>query len=396
MVIPKGKKFQITVIDYDFDTSKEKARRDEDLEQLKIENSLQTNEVFKTSEDEFLGSHSYQLTPPVKYIPQTGYKGNATLGQDVNLSLTANFSKPLEGILGKIPHSFDLVYQATTGTSLNNAKFTHLKYWTGTESPEISLQLVFETQVDSYYDVYLPVLELMRLVLPLETSAGFYKSPVPTIKLITEEAIKFFPKANEGITSMIVSAGNKNGPSEKLEKQAAAVSESAGETAGKLKGISANLETTGFKSSINLGNNFHFDNIIIKSVQPTFSTELCYAPIFFYNSKTKAGTLNPYTASDKRVKIFSQTIGALLATSGNPTAAASSITDALPQAVTSIVQTIVESMGASSDMPAFPIRAEVALTFELQVPLTRNIVGQENSINSISNIFPASGLQDTY
>lgn len=379
MVIPKGKKFQFIVFDYD-NTSKERINRFEKRRRIK-------GDAASTSFVQTLNS------PAIIEIPPYGYLGNALIGQDVNLSLNSTFVKPLEGILGRIPHTIDLAYQASQGVSLNNAKFTHLKYWTGTESPEISLQLVFETQVDSYYDVYRPVRDLMRLALPEETEFGFYKAPVPTVKYIAEEAATYFSQVSDKIVKIIGGSLTTREGQIQTEKTKASIKSMSGE----LKGLAHNsVEKTGFGTNLYVGNNFFFKDVIVKSVSPTFSSELAYAPIHWLNGKVDCmdperippkGWFNPYKMGEILTKTYAQTVCAAVAMGNNAAQAGLRALKALPGGLS-------EKLNGLKDLPSFPIRAEVNITFELLYPLTRNL--DKFTSNSISTLFDIEGFNKLY
>ncbi len=330
------------------------------------------------------------LVPSNYTIPAYGYMGNAYIGQDINIGVSSHFSKPLEGILGKIPHTLDLIYQAGRGVSLNNARFTHLKYWTGTDAPEISVQFVFETQIDSYYDVYRPVINLMRLALPEETKLGFYKSPIPTVKLIAKEAVGFLKGAGEGIGKFL---GGTGGSTDKVKLQQKIVSGKSKDAADVIDNLSNSIEKTGFETNLYVGNNFEFRNIIIKNISPTFSSELAYAPIHFLNGgkETSEGPpawFNPYTAGELVTKGYAQTVCAMAAQINNGVQNVGNLLKSLPGPVRDWVASNLK------DIPSFPIRADVNVTFELQFPLTRN--RKENAANSINSVFRSKGYERLY
>jgi hypothetical protein len=370
MIIPKGKKFQFS------GTYLEEKKTNEKSSQGSSEGKESSKTKTKT-----------EKVKTAFKVPEKGYGGNAFIGQDVNITVTSTFSRPLEGILGAIPKTVDLVYQGATGTSLSNARFTHLKYWTGTDSPEIALTLVFETQIDSYYDVYKPVIDLMRLVLPAETEAGFYQAPVPTLELIIKEGNKYAKGVGAQATSIASGMGlDISGLISKITN-----------IGGKAE-KEVELKQTGFKTDLNIGNNFSFKNIIIKSVSPTFSSQLTYAPLWWIFQKT-GNVFSPYSLGESICKMLSQFLCALLSLGKDlMQTGTNSLTSVLPSTITEIISSISSgsNLGSSIQFPSFPTRAEVNLVFETQVPLVRGNLKDKKADNVIDTVFHAKGNKKLY
>jgi len=382
MVIPKGKKFQI------------RNAWTGDL-------TDNTNPVLDSDESKDI------------IVPSYGYKGNAYISQDVNFGIQNQFSKPLEGILDRVPNIADAALRLNSGISLRNNRSASMKYWTGTEPLELDIEVTFETQVDSFYDVYLPVVNLLSMSAPGESEKGFYEPPAPTIQFLAGEAKNL---ANSIKTSNLeIGVRSAGGGGTSISGKA---------LAGMLGRMfnSLPVKTSGYVTNIYIGNNFKFENAIIKSVRPTFSSNLCYAPMRFVNdiidkyfpnyvnanakrSLTYAlghkdqPSINPYTMSDTAVKIFSQTVGAAMAVTNNLKDFLSKIAfeaagSFLPKSPAEI-EKILKAKG-ELHIPAYPISATVALSLELQYPLTKSEIikasnsgsnGGDTSVTSITNTF---------
>ena len=376
MIIPKGKKFRFKSQEFDSNNGRATTKKTP-----KVFRYLSPTLQKKVGKNYDL--NNCIITPPY------GYMGQAYISQDINLSLTANYTKPLEGMLGKIPHAVDLIYEGLTGTSLNNSKFTNMKYWSGTESPEISIQVEFKTMIDSYYDVYRPIVNLMRLVLPYETEYGFYKPPTLFTKEIAQQAAKYIPIASTNLAEYIT----KKSDSKALKDKKTGVIKKSRTLKGTLDKIAHKSKKTGFETNLYIGNNFKFSKILIKSVNPTFSSELAYAPIHFLNGKKdieydQGAWFNPYTMGPFVTKTFSQAIGGILALGNKATQMYKNVLSSLPK----ILQ---DRLSANiGDMPAFPLSATVNITFELQYPFVRNVDKGYKERNSILNTFPSSGFND--
>ena len=374
MVIPKGKKFQFRVTEY----GRKGRLLNKAITQLNnlIENDSSNKRKFKAVENQL------NIVSDNFVVPAYGFMGNSYIGQDINISVNANFSKPLEGILNMIPSTVDLLYQASQGVSLKNARFTHMKYWTGTESPEISLNLIFETQIDSYYDVYLPVMNLMRLALPAEMKSGFYQSPSPSLKFIAAQAPKFIKALGGELTA----PGVDEPPA--ITKAREGASGAYENVVGITNDLVGSVEEVGFKTSLYVGNNFEFKNIIVKNVSPTFSSELAYAPIHWINNKIPGYNFNPYTKGEALTKAYAQTICAMVASGNNVFQMGVSFLKMMPAPVRNWIES------KKIDLPSFPIKAEVNMTLELQFPLVRNLNKEVKS--SIKSVFSDEGFFSTF
>ena len=310
-------------------------------------------------------------------IPANGYLGNAFIGQDINLNIVNNYAKPLESILDKVPHMMDLALR-TKGIAIKNHRFTSMKFWTGTEPMDLDFQFIFETQVDSYYDVYKPVYELMELALPGENDLGFFEPPTPTLGLIAGEAGKYLTTIAENLDG--------GDPAKTIKKGAKAA-------AGEVNKLKSDIGYTGFVTSLSIGNNFRFNPILIKNVTPTFSSESSYAPLYAVN-KFLSGTnvlkdiFNPYTAGEAISKALCQTIGGGIALGNNVVQGAASILSSLPRPLRDAANLI-------KDLPAFPMRAEVNVSVELQFPMVKSSgVGEAKNAHHINFVFPKEGFTD--
>jgi hypothetical protein len=374
MIIPKGKRFQF---------------RSEDVSKTA---PLASAKGFKSPLDVkgVSGVINEVTNGNLLVTPAFGYLGNAYIGQDVNINISSQYSKPLESILGAIPNVIDVAIQGKTGVSINNNRFTHMKYWTGTEAPEITVNLVFETQIDSYYDVYIPVMNVLKMALPYETELGFYKPPTPTIRLIAQEGATMIPNIL-GKINEIIPAAEKGTLLEKAKERAYNAQKTF---SGVLENWASSVEATGFITDLYIGNNFKFKKILIKNISPTFSSELSYAPIYFINNLLKktfpaysTDLLNPYTMGEALAKSYAQTVCALAATGNNAVQGISGLLKTLPDFVRNII------MDKIQDIPSFPLRAEVNVTFELQYPLTSNSNG---TISSMETVFDSEGFQNLY
>lgn len=325
--------------------------------------------------------------PSLKRVPSVGYLGNAYLTQDINIAVSNNFTKPFEGILGMVPHTLDLAVQGATGTSINNARFTHMKYWAGSESTELNVQLLFETQVDSFYDVYYPVTELVTSALPEEVAGGFYKPPVPSVKYLAEEFANFA----RGGTQLIKTANNAlvetGDPSENLRAVQNSVNGKLDQLPTNLENLAASIENTGFETDLYIGDNFMFPKIMVKNISVNFSNELAYAPIHTLNGMAPPpnNVINPYAMGETATKALCNTFLTAVAIANNT---GSSVGDALrnlPTGAAGVADVDFDFVAA------FPIRAEVTLAFDLMYPLSRNNANE--SPTSFKKIFPDDGSQ---
>jgi hypothetical protein len=350
MVIPKGKKFEFRIRD--------------------------------------LTAEKREGAPTLKRVPAIGYLGNAYLMQDINLSVSNNFTKPFEGILGMVPHTLDLAVQGATGTSINNARFTHMKYWAGSESTELSIQLLFETQVDSFYDVYYPVTELVTSALPEEVSGGFYKPPVPSVKYLAEEFANF---ARGGVNlvktanSAIVESGE---PSEELRGVQKRLAGKLDQLPTNLEALASSIENTGFETDLYIGDNFKFPRIMMKNISVNFSNELAYAPIHTLNGfiPPPGNTINPYAIGETATKALCNTFMTAVATANNTGTSVGEALRNLPTGAAGVADVDFDFIAS------FPIRAEVTIQFDLMYPLTRN---DDGSPSSFRKVFQEEGSQFT-
>jgi hypothetical protein len=299
-------------------------------------------------------------------IPPPGYKGIAYSTQEVNLAVNNNFSKPFEGVFSNIPASLDLVSQVGTGISLNNSKFSSLKYWTGTEPPDINIKVVFETRMDSFFDVYMPVLFLTSMALPGVTKEGFFTSPVPTLKIIAKD----FKKLADELTTKGLNAIEKNVNLQVNKDLLATVK-------GKLNSISGSVDEwtnimnpTGYETSLLMGNGLNIPNIIIKSINTTFSQELAYAPLLGLNlmgeNPTGTALFQPYSLPEALVSTVCQTLCVVYAQGIN---ALTSVSNVLGQF--GVDEKTLKNIKNILPMPSFPLKAEVDMNIELMYPVTK-------------------------
>lgn len=346
MVIPKGKKFQFIG-----------ARS------------------FSNKEN---GTDKIESISEIVKVPSVGYLGNAYTSQDISFALQNQFSKPLEGILDRFSNIVDLglrLAPATNGASIRNNRFTSVKYWVGTEPVNLDIQLTFETQIDSYFDVYKPVIELMNLALPGTTNSGFFTPPTPTLKLVATELVTFVNR----------SIGALRGEDDAIiGKTINSTAQMARTIAGNVKNRINNISSEGYITSLYIGNNFRFTPLLIKSMTPVFSSELAYAPIWAIGAKLSGKGnaykkyANPEQMGEYLAKLVSQFLCASVAFGNNAVQALKETIKKLPSGMRKI---IADDDGNSliKDLPSFPIKAEVNISAELQFPFTKGLLFGKDS-----------------
>lgn len=338
MVIPKGKQFQFIGARYS----------------SKKEN----------------GTNKLESTTEIVKIPSVGYLGNAYTSQDISFAIQNQFTKPLEGVLDSVPNILDLALRLnpeTNGASLRNNRFTSVKYWVGTEPVDLDIQLTFETQIDSYFDVYKPVIELMNLALPGTTDNGFFTPPTPTLKLVSKELVNFVSNT----------VGALSGENDAIIGRAInGIAQKAKTIAGNVKDRTNSISSEGYITTLYIGNNFRFTPLLIKSMTPVFSSELAYAPIWAIGSKLsgKGNAYKKYASPEQMgeylAKLVSQFLCAGVALGNNAAQALKETIKKLPSGMRKI---IADDNGNSliKDLPSFPIKAEVNISAELQFPFTK-------------------------
>lgn len=307
----------------------------------------------------------------VMEIPRNGYLGNAYIGQDINLNVVNNYASPLASLLDKVPHIMDIAFR-TKGISIKNHRFTSMKYWVGSEPMDLDFQFIFETQVDSYYDVYVPITDLLNLASPGETNEGFFIPPTPSLKLIANQGVKFF----KGLAA--------RGPE--------GIKGAANLAVGTITDLSSKLLSPGFQIDLRIGGVFQFATVLIKNVTPTFSSELAYAPIYAINERLIARGATPlvnYYRSESITKLIAQTLGALKAFSKAGIAA-------IPSVLPGPLQKLIQGVGV---IPSFPMRAEVNVSLELQFPMVKSQKGlsstsKRRSGTEVDSVFPAANIKD--
>jgi len=352
MIIPAGRQFK-------FRSTSASQEQKPKIEGIGLLSSLVHNETF-TDSDRNLSIHQVITVPP------TGYKGVAYSTQEVNLSVNSNFAKPFEGVFSNIPSSLDLVSQLGTGISLNNSKYASLKYWTGSEPPEINIKVVFETRMDSFFDVYMPVLFLTSMALPGVSEEGFFTSPVPTLNIIATEFKSLADKlVNKGINHI-----DDNVSYTENQKLLDALRGKLKSASGSISELIKNLNPTGYITSLTMGNGLNIPNIIIKNVNTTFSQELAYAPLLGLNlmggNVTGTALFQPYTLSEAVVSTVCQTLCVAYAQGIN---ALTSVSNILGQF--GVDEESLKNIRNILPMPSFPLKAEVDMNIELMYPVTK-------------------------
>ena len=159
--------------------------------------------------------------------------------------------------------------------------------------------------------------------------------------------------------------------------------------------MKSKIAQKGFVTTLFIGNNFALGPILIKSMTPTFSSELCYAPIKAINKLVGREVFNPYTSGELLVKGISQSICSLLALGNNRVQGAVSFIKKLPKPISKILLKDDGSVKVK-DLPSYPIRAEVNMSVELQFPITRatNSLSSKQSKTNIARIFREEGFFD--
>jgi len=285
-------------------------------------------------------------------VPPIGYTGNSYLTQDLSLAFSAEYSNPFEGIFGSIPNTVDFVGQAVTGKSIKASKVAAIKYWNNTNPLEVDLAVTFETQIDSFYDVFLPVFYLLLMVLPGESEDGFFIPPTATVKSVADQVLNFV-QGLPNVSGRLAGVPFDTGVAKKG-------------LVGMLTDAIGKIVVTGYTTHLFVGESMWFENVMIKSINPVFSTDYCYAPIYStLNNKTHPATVyNPYSSSEFVNKAMSQSLMAAVAGVNNAISGFSSV-------VNSFLAGADDGLLTPTDMAAFPVKCDVNISLELQFPVSK-------------------------
>lgn len=101
----------------------------------------------------------------------------AWLPEEFTYQMTSNYESPFQQVLGN-PVVGSVA--GLMGKKLMSPVMT-AQMWTGSETPELSLELQFETEDDPIRDVKQPILDLLDMVTPTVDSIGMLNSPGPSI-----------------------------------------------------------------------------------------------------------------------------------------------------------------------------------------------------------------------
>jgi len=251
-----------------------------------------------------------------------------------------------------------------------------MKYWSGAEPMDLDFQFIFETQVDSYFDVFKPVSDLLNIAAPGENEYGFMKPPSPTMKMILGQGVKLFKNLG--------TFGGEGG---------SVIQEGIDFAAGEITKLQTDAKPTGYVVELRIGNNFRFVPVLIKSVTPTFSSELAYAPWRAINDVLNpvgdTDPLSPYLLPDAAVKAISQTICSAMALGQGFLSSTAALASSF------IKPDLLEKLVERLTMPSYPIRAEVNMSVELQFPLTKSqILPALKADHNIDHVFRKLGYDN--
>lgn len=177
---------------------------------------------------------------------------------------------------------------ALTGTRLAMQALT-AQLWAGNTDSELSMELEFHTETDPYYDVRMPIVNLLKLTMPtVDTKSGFLGSPGPQIDFSKAGAV-FSDAASTigsdvgsvfgGIGSFISSIfGATPTPAAMTDPNSQVVDGNNNATAKTLQ-KNPNMGTAAYwntmiknKISISVGNYLYFDSVVITRVSQTFAS----------------------------------------------------------------------------------------------------------------------------
>ncbi len=190
---------------------------------------------------------------------------------------------------------------ALTGTRLAVQALT-AQLWGGSTDSELSMELVFHTETDPYYDVRMPIVNLLKLTMPtVDTKSGFLGSPGPQIDFSKAGTI-FSDAAStvgndvgsllgglaSGIENIAVGAWNAltSGTPLGTAPKSASMTETNTQVAnGQSNSVAQalqqnpNLGTAAYwntmiknKISISIGSYLYFDSVVITRVSQTFAS----------------------------------------------------------------------------------------------------------------------------
>lgn len=345
MKIPAGKSVKITAMNLG--------------EKLLTADRSET-EGLKTSQQSYV-----EISGDYIELPPKGYKGSMYLSDDLNLNFTANFSNPMAELLNSVPDIANVALTAKTGQSLKANKLASLKYWTNTEPLSLDLRIMFETQMDPFYDVYLPVMKLLMLIVPGQGDFG-YISPTPSLKFlfgtVSSEIKTLLEKTGANVQAKVL------GHDFNLKDM----------ITGGLDDLNKNIVSTGHTVSIELANFIKLNNVLVKAVNVNFSTEICYCPVFFVNGNAyreqSTGTksaprvvwsfFNPYTKGEQVVQTLTENIL-------GPLAIANSGLSSVGALAGSFVPSVGDAIAKFPPLKKLPLKCEVSLSIETQFPVSK-------------------------